>query len=76
MQCYAVNTKILHFNDFFFQKKVERDFQKWTFLKMSKSEICKIVFSVVLKNGFIVSIAVKRGNIFLGGAGKKIFGHF
>jgi len=44
MQCYAVNTKILRFNDFFFEKKVERDFQKWTFLKMSKSEICKIVF--------------------------------
>jgi len=44
MQCYAVNTKIIRFNDFFFQKKVERDFQKWTFLKMSKSEIYKIVF--------------------------------
>ena len=44
MQCYAVNTKILRFSDFFFEKKVERNFQKWTFLKMSKSEICKIVF--------------------------------
>jgi hypothetical protein len=44
MQCYAVNTKILRFSDFFFEKKVERNFQKWTFLKMSKSEICKKVF--------------------------------
>jgi hypothetical protein len=43
MQCYAVNTKILRFSDFFFEKKVERNFQNWTFLKMSKNEILKIV---------------------------------
>ena len=50
MQCYAVNTKILRFSGFFFEKKVERNFQKWTFLKMSKSEICKIVFFPSLQN--------------------------
>ena len=50
MQCYAVNTKIIRFIDFFFEKKVERDFQKWTFLKMSKSEICEIVFFGEVQN--------------------------
>ena len=29
----------------FFSGKVETNFQKWTFLKMSKSEISEIVFS-------------------------------
>jgi hypothetical protein len=44
MQCYAVNTNILRFIDLFFEKKVEQNFQNWTFLKMSKSKICNIVF--------------------------------
>lgn len=44
MQCYAVNSKIIRFNDFFFEKKVDQRFQNWTFLKMSRNEIYKIVF--------------------------------
>lgn len=50
MQCYAVNSKIIRFTDFFFEKKVVRRFQKWTFLKMSNNEICKKVLQECSEN--------------------------
>jgi hypothetical protein len=76
MQCYAVNTKILRFSDFFFEKKVERNFQKWTFLKMSKSEICKKVFLRSTQNQVYRKPSSGGRKYFFCGRWEKIFGHF
>ena len=44
----------------FFSGKVETNFQKWTFLRMSKNEISEIVFSGEIQ---IFSYAVKRSKL-------------
>jgi hypothetical protein len=76
MQRYAVNTKILRFSDFFFEKKVERNFQKWTFLKMSKSEIYKIVFLGSIQNRVYGKKCSKWRENFFCERWEKNFGQF
>jgi hypothetical protein len=76
MQCYAVNTKILRFLDFFFEKKVERNFQNWTFLKMSKNEILKKVYMRSLQKYVFRKECSGGGEYFFGRRRKKIFWTF
>ena len=64
------------FFGFFLRKKVERNFQKWTFLKMSKSENCKKVFLRTTQNQVYRKPSSGERKYFFCERWEKIFGQF